>query len=110
MGKAVTTLDIPVAKGTSGVLMLPKDLAHRGEAENCIRCGKCVDACPMGLEPYLLSAYAQRKNFEELENNHVTDCIECGCCVFSCPSNRPILDFVRFGKQSVMKIIRSRKK
>ncbi|MCR5454073.1 MAG: electron transport complex subunit RsxC [Bacteroidales bacterium] len=110
MGKAVTTLDIPVAKGTSGVLMLPESLAHRGEPEACIRCGKCVDACPMGLEPYLLAAYAKRKDFDSLEANHVYDCIECGCCVFSCPANRPILDFVRFGKQKVMAIIRGRKK
>ena len=110
MGKAVTTLDIPVAKGTSGVLMLPESLAHRGEPEACIRCGKCVDACPMGLEPYLLAAYAKRKDFDSLEENHVYDCIECGCCVFSCPANRPILDFVRFGKQKVMAIMRGRNK
>ncbi|MCQ2250380.1 MAG: electron transport complex subunit RsxC [Bacteroidales bacterium] len=108
MGKAITRTDIPVAKGTSGVLMLPESLAHRGPLANCIRCGKCVDACPMGLEPYLLAIYGKNKNFEESEANHVTDCIECGCCVFSCPSNRPILDFVRFGKQNVMKIIRAR--
>ena len=76
MGKAITTLDIPVAKGTSGVLMLPESLAHRGEPEACIRCGKCVDACPMGLEPYLLAAYAKRKDFDSLEENHVYDCIE----------------------------------
>ena len=110
MGKAITTLDIPVAKGTSGVLMLPESLAHRGEPEACIRCGKCVDACPMGLEPYLLAAYAKRKDFDSLEENHVYDCIECGCCVFSCPANRPILDFVRFGKQKVMAIMRGRNK
>ena len=110
MGKAITTLDIPVAKGTSGVLILPESLAHRGEPEACIRCGKCVDACPMGLEPYLLAAYAKRKDFDSLEENHVYDCIECGCCVFSCPANRPILDFVRFGKQKVMAIMRGRNK
>lgn len=110
MGKAITRLDIPVAKGTSGVLMLPESLAHRGEVANCIRCGKCVDACPMGLEPYLLATVSRLKRFDDAELNHVTDCIECGCCVFSCPSNRPILDFVRYGKQTVMKIIRSRKK
>ena len=109
MGKAITTTEIPVAKGTSGVLMLPESIAHRKTAEPCIRCGKCVDACPMGLEPYLLSAYSKKQNFEQAELNHIADCIECGCCVFSCPSNRPILDFVRFGKQNVLRIIRSRK-
>ncbi len=108
MGKAITRTDIPVGKGTSGVLMLPESLAHRGPLANCIRCGKCVDACPMGLEPYLLSIYSKKQNFEACEANHVADCIECGCCVFSCPSNRPILDFVRFGKQNVMRIMRAR--
>lgn len=110
MGKAITTLDIPVAKGTSGVLILPESLAHRSDPKACIRCGKCVDACPMGLEPYLLATYAKRKDFDSLEHNAVADCIECGCCVFSCPANRPILDYVRFGKQNVMAIIKSRKK
>ena len=110
MGKAINSLEIPVAKGTSGILMLPKSLAHRGEPAACIRCGKCVDACPMGLEPYLLSKLAKLKRFDDLEANHITDCISCGCCMFACPSNRPILDYMNFGKGKVMAIIRSRKK
>lgn len=110
MGKSCTSVEIPVAKGTSGILMLPEKLAHRGEVENCIRCGKCVDACPMGLEPYLLSKLAKLNKFEDLEANHITDCISCGCCMFTCPANRPLLDYMNYGKGKVMAIIRSRKK
>ncbi|MBR4214331.1 MAG: electron transport complex subunit RsxC [Bacteroidales bacterium] len=110
MGKAATNTDFPVAKGTSGVLLMPESLAHRGEPGPCIRCGKCVDACPMGLEPYLLSVYSRKKMWDEAEQHYIYDCIECGCCVFSCPANRPLLDYMRLGKSTVMGIIRSRKK
>lgn len=110
MGKAATNTDFPVAKGTSGVLIMPEELAHRREPEPCIRCGKCVDACPMGLEPYLLSVYSRKKMWNECEEHYIYDCIECGCCVYSCPAARPLLDYMRLGKSTVMGIIRSRKK
>lgn len=109
MGKAMSNLDSTVTKGTSGLLLMNEDDATRPEAGPCIRCAKCVDACPMGLEPYLLMTYSQRQMWDEDEANHIMDCIECGCCIFSCPSNRPILDYVRLGKNTVGKIIRSRK-
>lgn len=109
MGKAMSNLDSTVTKGTSGLLLMNEDDATRPEAGPCIRCAKCVDACPMGLEPYLLMTYSQRQMWDEDEANHIMDCIECGCCLFSCPANRPILDYVRLGKNTVGKIIRSRK-
>ncbi len=109
MGKAMANLESTVTKGTSGILMLNEEKAVRPEAGPCIRCAKCVDACPMGLEPYLLMQYSQRQMWAEDQANHIMDCIECGCCIFSCPAKRPILDYVRLGKNTVGKIIRSRK-
>ena len=78
------------------------------EPENCIRCGKCVSACPMGLEPYLLSKQAQLQMWDEMEQHSVMDCIECGCCLYTCPSHQPLLDYIRMGKAKVGGIIRAR--
>jgi Na+-translocating ferredoxin:NAD+ oxidoreductase subunit C len=109
MGKAVPSIDIPVAKGTSGILLLNEEEGHRKPAQNCIRCGRCVQACPMGLEPYLLMTLSEMSNWERSESEKVMDCIECGSCSFSCPANRPLLDHIRLGKATVGKIIRGRK-
>ena len=108
MGKALLSTDVPVCKGSSGVLIMNGKEATRAEAEPCIRCAKCVGACPMGLEPYLLSACAQQQMWDRLEQEDITSCIECGSCQFTCPSNRPLLDYIRLGKSTVMGIIRSR--
>ncbi len=101
MGKALLSLDTAVVKGMSALLLMDESDAHRGEPENCIRCAKCVKACPMGLEPYLLSALVENDLFERLENENIMDCIECGCCLYSCPSYRPLLDCLRVGKFQV---------
>lgn len=108
MGRAVSNLEAPVTKGTSGVLLMPTEESLRHREGDCIRCAKCVDACPMGLEPYLLSQLTQRGDYDELERHWMADCIECGCCTFSCPSYLPLLDWVRIGKAEVMKRIRER--
>ncbi len=110
MGKALGNADVPVVKGTSGILLLPVADAVRKKQEPCIRCGKCVSVCPMGLEPYLLMPLALVKEFEKLEYEHVMDCVECGSCSYTCPSGRPLLDYIRLAKSNVGKIIRSRKK
>ncbi|MCQ2346500.1 MAG: electron transport complex subunit RsxC [Paludibacteraceae bacterium] len=108
MGRAMNNIDMPANKRVSGLLFLPEDECRRVEPENCIRCGKCVAACPMGLEPYLLSRQAELKMWDEMEQHNVMDCIECGCCLFTCPSHRPLLDYVRMGKATVGGIIRNR--
>jgi len=108
MGRAFLTTDIPATKRSSGLLLLPEKQAKRLEPSTCIRCGKCVYACPMGLEPFLLGRLSELQIWDKLEESHVTDCIECGSCMFTCPSHRPILDYVRMGKSEVMSIIKSR--
>jgi electron transport complex protein RnfC len=109
MGKALFSLDTAVTKGTSALLLMDENDAHRGEPANCIRCAKCVQACPMGLEPYLLAALVENENFERVENENVMDCMECGCCLFSCPSYRPLLDCLRVGKYTVRTLQSKRK-
>jgi electron transport complex protein RnfC len=109
MGKALFSLDTAVTKGTSALLLMDENDAHRGETVNCIRCGKCVQACPMGLEPYLLAALVENENFERAETENIMDCMECGCCLFSCPSYRPLLDCLRVGKYTVRTLQNKRK-
>ena len=109
MGKALNTLDVPVTKGTSGILIVPADEARRKPVINCVRCAKCVSICPMGLEPYLLQAATEFKKWDLVENKRALDCMECGSCSYICPSGRPLLDYIRLGKSTVSKIIRSRK-
>ncbi len=108
MGKALINTDIPVCKGSSGVLLLSNAEARRAEPQPCIRCAKCVSACPMGLEPYLLATCSAHKDWERVENEHIMSCIECGSCQFTCPSHRPMLDYIRLGKNTVGGIIRAR--
>ncbi len=108
MGRAMVNLASPVTKGCSGITVLSGRDAVRREASQCIKCAKCVAACPMGLEPYYLSKMTQKKNWDELEAQMITSCIECGCCQSTCPSYLPLLDWIRLGKQSVMGIIRQR--
>jgi len=108
MGKALNELDVPVAKGTSGILILPKGEEARKESKACIRCSKCVSVCPMGLEPYLLMTVSQRANYDTAEENRIMDCIECGSCAYICPSNRELLDYIRLGKSTVANLIRER--
>ncbi len=108
MGKALNSLDVPVAKGTSGILLIPNEEAKRGEIKPCIRCTKCVQVCPMGLEPYLLMTLTQKEMYEEVEKEKTMDCIECGSCSFICPSDRPLLDYIRLGKRTVASLIRER--
>lgn len=109
MGKALKSLDTPIVKGTSGILVIPEKGAKRDPEMHCIRCSKCVTACPMGLEPYLLKQLAQTERYDELEENAVLDCMECGSCSFTCPAHVPLLDYIRLGKSHVNQIIRKRK-
>ena len=108
MGRAMVNLDSPVTKGCSGITVLGGREALRGADSACIKCAKCVSACPMGLEPYLLSKLTRKQAWERLETEQITNCIECGCCQFTCPAYLPLLDYVRLGKQRVMGLIRAR--
>lgn len=108
MGKALATLDAPVCKGSSGVLIMDDEEARRAEPRPCIRCAKCVSVCPMGLEPYLLATCSARGDWERVEHEMILSCIECGSCQFTCPSHRPMLDYIRLGKGKVGAIVRAR--
>lgn len=110
MGRTMVNIDSPVLKGTSGILLLSANEAKRKPMRNCIRCGKCVSICPMGLEPYLLAKLSMFNLLERMEAGKVMDCIECGSCSFTCPSNRPLLDYIRLGKGRTGAMIRNRKK
>ena len=109
MGKALATIEIPVTKGTSGILLVPSLEAKRKAMKDCIRCGKCVDICPMGLNPTLLMNLTEYAVWDRAEKNGITDCIECGSCSYTCPADRPLLDYIRLGKGKVSGIIRARK-
>ena len=108
MGKAVSNFDAATLKGSSSILYLTAEQTERKPESNCIRCGKCAEACPMGLEPFLLNKLARNGMTEELEDNAVQDCIECGCCLYSCPANIPLLDIIRIAKGEVIRAIRAR--
>ena len=108
MGKAIANLDAATVKGSSSLLYLTAEQTVRGAESACIRCGKCAEACPMGLEPFLLQKYARNSMMDELEENAIQDCIECGCCLYSCPANIPLLDIIRIAKGDVIRIIRGR--
>lgn len=110
MGKALNGVDVPVVKGTSGVLLFKEDEAKRIEPSNCIRCGKCITVCPMGLEPVLIAQYSEIEMYENVEAERAMDCIECGSCQYTCPAARPLLDYIRLGKFRVGQIIRNRSK
>lgn len=103
MGRAVSNLDAPTTKGLGGILVLPESMSRRPRVQPCIRCAKCVEACPMGLEPYLLATLSRLGRYEDAAKHTIMGCIECGCCSYSCPSGRPILDFIKLGKLNLRK-------
>ncbi len=95
MGFAQHSLEVPVIKGTSGILTLLDDEVGSAEYHDCIRCGTCVANCPCILLPNLFSVYAEKAMFSESEANHVMMCLECGCCSYVCPAKRPIIHWIR---------------
>nr|WP_315022477.1 electron transport complex subunit RsxC [uncultured Aminipila sp.] len=99
MGYAQSDLDIPVVKGVSGITVLSKDAVSHGEESPCIRCGRCVEACPIGLIPSMLSILGERHRFVEAKEEYgLMNCIECGSCAYICPSKRNILQYIRHSK------------
>lgn len=102
MGFALPGLNAPVTKGTSGILVMSdSEVIHTEDFKPCIRCGRCVDACPMGLMPSMLSILGEKGFYEEMKEYNLFDCFECGTCAFVCPSKRPIVQLVRLGKSLV---------
>jgi len=105
MGMVQKSLDVPVVKGTSGLLVLTDREVQDITTYNCIRCGRCLEACPLFLNPARLGQLAKKGLWEEMAGNHVMDCFECGACSYSCPSGIPLVQYIRVGKS----IVRQRK-
>ena len=98
MGIALDSLEYSILKGTSGILFLTKEEAALDEESNCIRCARCVDACPMELIPSEYVKKVKRNEFD-LGSLYLNDCIECGCCTYVCPAKIPIVQYIRTGKK-----------
>lgn len=103
-GMALGSLDVPVTKGMSGIVALPKGMAAEAISDDqpCMRCGRCPESCPMGLEPYAIANYADRRLWDAAINRNALDCIECGVCSYVCPTKRPLLQLIRLAKAAAM--------
>jgi electron transport complex protein RnfC len=102
MGISQHTMDVPVIKGTSGVVVLPPSQVRTEEARTCVRCGTCVNVCPMNLMPSLLGVLASQGRFEQAERHFALDCIECGSCSFGCPARIPLVHLIRYAKAEIL--------
>lgn len=102
MGRAQESLDVPITKGSSGILALTRRITAHGSELHCIRCGRCVAACPMGLVPSMLSILGERQDVQKARDSYgVMNCIECGCCTYVCPAKRNIVQYIRVTKGAV---------
>jgi electron transport complex protein RnfC len=101
MGSPLASLDVPVLKGTSGILAFTEAEARLPTEYTCIRCGRCVEACPQFLNPSRLARLARAGRYEDMESYHTMDCVECGSCSFACPSGIPIVQLIRVAKSAV---------
>lgn len=102
MGFALGSLDVPVTKGTSGITVLTRDEIRKAEETACVRCGRCVDVCPMRLVPTRLALAARADNPGLVQRYHVAACMECGCCAYICPASLPLVQLIRLGKVMTM--------
>jgi electron transport complex protein RnfC len=110
MGQPVAHPEAPVVKGCSSILFLNEKETKRPPEGPCIRCAKCVEVCPLGLEPFLLYKLGKSNLVEELEQNRIFDCMECACCMYGCPARIPLLDIIRLSRGQVLHIMRNRNK
>ncbi|MGB4148679.1 MAG: electron transport complex subunit RsxC [Tepidanaerobacteraceae bacterium] len=102
MGLAQSVIDVPAIKGTTGLLVLERDDVKLFEPMPCIKCARCVDACPINLLPTTIAKLAERKMWDEAENYHAMDCIECGCCSYVCPAHIPLTQHIRIAKSNII--------
>lgn len=98
MGFALNSLDVPVTKGTSGIVVLTKDDVRRSEETACVRCGRCVDVCPLRLVPTKIALASRHQDWETARRYHLRVCCECGCCAYVCPARLPLVQLIRMGK------------
>lgn len=103
MGMAQASLDVPVIKGTSGILVIPRADVPADQPVSCISCGRCLRACPMGLMPSIIGILAENERFEEAKRYHLLDCVECGCCTYICPARRPLVHLIKYAKAALRK-------
>lgn len=101
MGKTQWSIDVPVIKGTSGIVVMNPEESKKSLIRACLRCGKCEEVCPMGLMPGDLALQVEKRVFDNLVVSGLMDCIECGCCGYICPSTRPIVHWIRLGKHEI---------
>lgn len=103
MGIAQHTLDIPVVKGTTAILFLSEGAARTFDETACIRCGRCVNVCPMNLLPVAYGKFVKKEIWEEARNYNIDDCIECGACSYVCPSRIPLVQYIKVGKRELLR-------
>jgi len=102
-GIAQTNLEAPIVKGTSGIVVFSQEEANELEIKPCIRCGRCIEVCPMSLLPNFLGIYGEVGIWEQAERYNVFDCIECGCCAYICPAERPLVQWIKLAKLELQK-------
>jgi len=102
MGISQYSIDVPIIKGSNGILVLTEKEARPEKVSPCIKCGKCVEVCPVRLEPLYLGGYAMKKNFDKAEEYHALDCVECGSCSYICPAKRPLAESIRLAKREII--------
>ena len=98
MGFTIGSLDVPVTKGTSGLTVMTRDEVRKAGETTCLRCGRCVDVCPLDLVPTKIALASRAGNVEVAERHHITACMECGCCAYVCPASIPLIQLIRLGK------------
>ncbi len=109
MGFAMADLSAPITKGTSGITVLTKDDVKRAEETNCVRCGRCVDVCPLNLVPTKIALASRCSDVDLANRYYISACMECGCCAFACPASLPLVQLVRVGKVQARNAAQSKK-